>query len=48
MSECEILKIGCPLNKFQCDNGACIDIQYFCDGDKDCLDGSDEAYSVCR
>ena len=27
---------------FQCYNGACVDRRYVCDGDEDCLDGSDE------
>ena len=29
-------------HKFQCDNGYCIEIRYRCDGDNECVDGSDE------
>lgn len=32
----------CKDNEFRCNNGQCIMNSYLCDGDKDCLDGSDE------
>ena len=33
----------CPANQFQCSSGECIPLQERCDGQYQCLDGSDEA-----
>ena len=32
----------CPKNSFQCGNGVCINNDFVCDGDRDCLDNADE------
>ncbi|XP_042251153.1 low-density lipoprotein receptor-related protein 2-like isoform X6 [Thunnus maccoyii] len=34
--------LGCPQGQWQCDDGNCIPDIWRCDGDGDCLDGSDE------
>lgn len=33
---------ACPSYAFECNNGRCVAKSYKCDGDDDCLDGSDE------
>lgn len=33
---------GCRQNQWQCDDGDCIPNVWKCDGDGDCMDGSDE------
>jgi hypothetical protein len=38
----------CPINKFQCASGHCIDASYYCDEDFDCPDRSDEPAFTCR
>merc|ERR1712113_907226 len=47
---------NCNSNQFTCNNGDCIQLNYFCDGSTangnanwppDCDDGSDEIYDVC-
>lgn len=37
-----IFKNRCPLNKFRCSYGACIEKEQRCDGKLDCFDQSDE------
>jgi hypothetical protein len=37
----------CPPGQFRCDNYACIDPLYVCDGVYDCTDGSDELGPTC-
>lgn len=34
---------GCRISEFYCDNGECVGLDKYCDGRKDCQDGSDEA-----
>lgn len=34
--------------EFECKNGKCISIQWFCDLDNDCGDHSDEPAFLCR
>ncbi|XP_050529012.1 modular serine protease-like [Daktulosphaira vitifoliae] len=38
---------NCPINTFQCSNGACIDTEFTCDGNGDCPDNSDETEQLC-
>lgn len=43
----------CKDSQFHCDNGRCIDQKWICDGDNDCMDGSDErnctvGYLLCN
>ena len=32
----------CSSDEFTCDNGNCIDQEWKCDGENDCMDGTDE------
>ena len=32
----------CATSEFRCHNGGCISLQWHCDSDIDCKDGSDE------
>lgn len=34
----------CSRDEFKCDNGACINSDFYCDGQTDCLDNSDEPH----
>ncbi|KAH0621373.1 hypothetical protein JD844_022571 [Phrynosoma platyrhinos] len=43
----EILPKLCKLGEFQCQNRRCIQERWCCDGDDDCLDGSDEHSELC-
>ena len=38
----------CPKRKLTCDRFKCIDVRKRCDGEADCVDGSDEAENICR
>ena len=38
-----LLGLNCGPQEHQCDNNVCISKQWVCDGEPDCLDGSDEA-----
>uniref|UniRef100_A0A183SDB4 Ig-like domain-containing protein n=1 Tax=Schistocephalus solidus TaxID=70667 RepID=A0A183SDB4_SCHSO len=38
---------GCPRSQSQCQNGQCIRSDAFCDGNRDCSDGSDELNLFC-
>ncbi|VDK69212.1 unnamed protein product [Dibothriocephalus latus] len=38
---------GCPRGQSQCQHGQCIRSDAFCDGNRDCNDGSDELSSFC-
>lgn len=37
----------CPTYTYQCDYGGCIHPETICDGTNDCMDGSDEKFTVC-
>uniref|UniRef100_A0A8C2QBS6 Low density lipoprotein receptor-related protein 1Bb n=1 Tax=Cyprinus carpio TaxID=7962 RepID=A0A8C2QBS6_CYPCA len=37
----------CKNDEFQCRNWRCIRVNWICDGDDDCLDGSDEEAHIC-
>lgn len=39
---------GCSSDSFQCSDGECIPDEWVNDGDKDCMDGSDEIALVSR
>ncbi len=38
---------SCGANEHQCRNGECINLDFLCDGQRDCLDGSDESEETC-
>ena len=33
---------NCELNQYRCHSNQCISFPWYCDGDKDCVDGDDE------
>ncbi|XP_073701189.1 low-density lipoprotein receptor-related protein 1B [Garra rufa] len=37
----------CKNDEFQCRNWRCVRVNWICDGDDDCLDGSDEEAHIC-
>ena len=37
----------CQSHEFRCSNGECVKASLVCDGDKNCLDGSDEIFCKC-
>ncbi|XP_042171133.1 low-density lipoprotein receptor-related protein 2-like isoform X1 [Oncorhynchus tshawytscha] len=37
----------CGGNQWQCDDGACLPLSWHCDGNGDCMDGSDEMACPC-
>ena len=37
----------CPLGQSRCDNGYCVWSSWFCDGNNDCGDNSDEDETNC-
>ena len=39
---CDRSLAGCENGQFTCTNGNCINENYKCDADNDCIDGSDE------
>ncbi|GAB0191315.1 low-density lipoprotein receptor-related protein 1B [Grus japonensis] len=43
----EVLSQLCKAEQFQCNNKRCIQDRWRCDGDDDCLDGSDEHSEIC-
>lgn len=43
----EVLPQLCKAEQFQCNNKRCIQDRWRCDGDDDCLDGSDEQSEIC-
>lgn len=38
----------CPSSYLECDNGRCLQVKYVCNGDIDCIDGSDEMNCSCE
>lgn len=41
------VKTTCSVEDFTCANGQCVPARWKCDGEPECLDGSDEAESTC-
>ena len=39
---CAAVREECGPHEHSCDNGMCVSVDYVCDGQDDCHDGSDE------
>lgn len=37
----------CGSHEYECRNGECINLDFLCDNQKDCIDGSDEDEETC-
>ena len=44
----EVLFLECERNEFVCSNGECLSPGLVCDGNEDCMDGSDEGSHCCK
>ena len=47
MTVCNSGTTGCSSGQWECDDLDCIDVNYLCDGTRDCDDESDESEANC-